>query len=555
MGVQVIRRGTVPVGRAAGGRHRVTIEPMRAVAVVLIGALLALPAPAVAAIPAPALSTTTALPVANALPVSTASPVVGAVTAAAASVTDVEDPLVAVLDRIFAGRRPPGSTVAVDVRDASDGRIVYQRDAESRVLPASTQKLLTAAAALEVLGADYRFRTTVRARGRDLYLRGEGDPTLTFQRIDRLAASVARARTKRYARLILDDTWFDRVPLGLDWSWQDEPFGSTAPVSALSFAANARFDNAAVEIRYQGVNGRRPTIRVWPPTGTVRVVNRAVTGDGGDTIGAVRTHGTASITVTGNVAAGRSGADLVSVPDPAVTTAGLFRAALRRHGVTITGRTLRGTVPGGTRPVATQTSQPLAEILPPFLKLSNNGIAELLVKAMSRATDPVRPGSWPTGLAAATRALGRLGVDTRLLTMGDGSGLSRRNWVTARQVTTLLERAQRRTWFPAFRAALPVAGDPAPLIGGTLSNRMRGTPAAGNVRAKTGTLSGVNALSGYVTAPDGRRLIFAFIVNAAIDTAAPLLDEAAVALATTPPSPATPSRAAASSITSWRATS
>ncbi|MEU4162027.1 D-alanyl-D-alanine carboxypeptidase/D-alanyl-D-alanine-endopeptidase [Actinoplanes sp. NPDC026670] len=468
---------------------------MRAVAVILSGVLLVLPVPAVAA-PGPA------------------------------------DPLVAQLDQIFTDQRLAGATVAAEVREAAGGRIVYQRAPGVRVLPASNQKLLTAAAALEVLGAGYRFRTTVRRLGRDLYLRGQGDPTLTYQRIDRLAAAVAQRGTKRFTRLIVDDTWFDRVPLGLDWSWQDETYGFTAPVSALSFAANGRFDNAAVEIRYRGVAGRRPTVRVWPPTGRVRVVNRAVTRSG-DSVGAVRAHGGAVVTVSGSVSAGRSGVALVSVPDPAATTAGLFRAALRRHGVTVTGRTSRGKLPGGTRAVAALVSRPLAEILPPFLKLSNNGIAELLVKAMSRAADPARPGNWPTGLAAATGALGRLGVDTRLLTMGDGSGLSRRNWVTARQVATLLERAQRRTWFPAFRAALPLAGAADPMVGGTLRNRMRGTAAAGNVRAKTGTLSGVNALSGYVTGADGRKLVFAFIVNASVATAVPVLDSAAVTLATT----------------------
>jgi D-alanyl-D-alanine carboxypeptidase/D-alanyl-D-alanine-endopeptidase (penicillin-binding protein 4) len=442
-----------------------------------------------------------------------------------------EDPLRAALDRILADRRLAGATVAADVRDAVTGAIVYQRGAGLRVLPASNQKLLTAAAALEVLGPAYRFRTTVRATGRSLYLHGQGDPTLTYERIDRLAAAVARAGAKRYGRLVADDSWFDRVPLGLDWSWQDETYGFTAPVSALTFAANGRFDNAAVEIRYRGAAGSRPVVRTWPPAGSVRVVNRAVTGGGGDTVSAVRAHGTSTITVRGSVGAGRSGTALVSVRDPAATTAGLFRAALRRHGVTVGGRTIKGSVPRTARGLAAQVSPPLAGILPPLLKFSNNGIAEILVKAMSRAAEPKLPGSWPTGLAAAAAALGRLGIDTRLLTMGDGSGLSRRNWVTAAQVVTLLHKAQRRTWFPAFRAALPVVGNPDPMVGGTLRDRMRGTPAAGNVRAKTGTLTGVNALSGYVTATGGRRLVFALIVNGSLTGTAAVLDEAAVALA------------------------
>ncbi|MBO3743660.1 D-alanyl-D-alanine carboxypeptidase/D-alanyl-D-alanine endopeptidase [Actinoplanes flavus] len=437
--------------------------------------------------------------------------------------------LTGALDRILARPELAGATIAVDVRDAA-GAVVYQRNPGLRVLPASNQKLLTAAAALEVLGPGHRFRTTVRACGGDLHLRGEGDPTLTVARFDRLAAAVAQRRKLFSGRLVVDDTWFDRVPLGLDWSWEDESFGYTAAVSALTFAANDRFDTGAVEIRYRGAAGRRPSVTVWPPTRSVRVVNRAVTGRG-DSVSAVRAHGGRTVTVTGSVAPGRSGTTLVSVPDPAVTAAGVFRAALRRHGVTVAGRTVRGPSPGTARALATRVSAPLREILRPFLKFSHNGIAEILVKAMGRAATPARPGSWPTGLAAATAALGRLGVDTRLLTMGDGSGLSRRNWVTARQLTTLLTAARRRPWFPAFRAALPVAGAADPLVGGTLSHRMRGTAAAGHVRAKTGTLTGVNALSGYVTTRDGRLLTFAALINGALAGAGPTLDRVAVALA------------------------
>ncbi|MDI6102223.1 D-alanyl-D-alanine carboxypeptidase/D-alanyl-D-alanine-endopeptidase [Actinoplanes sp. NEAU-A12] len=464
-------------------------------------------------------------------------PVAGSLTLSARAA----DPLGAELDRILAGSRLDGATVAVDVRDDA-GTAVHQRGSGLRVMPASTQKLMTAAGALELLGPGHRFRTTVRADGGALYLHGQGDPTMTYARFDRLAAAVARAGTHRYARLVADDTWFDRVPLGLDWSWQDEPHAYSAPVSALTFAANDRFDTAAVEIRYRGVAGRRPVVAVWPPTGSVRVVNRAITrgpadttaavrARGSDTVTAVRAHGSGAVTVSGAVPAGRAGTALVSVPDPAATAADLFRAALRRHGVTIARRTTRGSSPGAARIVTAQASPPLREILPPLLKFSNNGIAELLVKAMSRAAFPERPGSWPTGLAAVTSALGRLGVDTRLLTMGDGSGLSRRNWVTARQLTTLLAVVRRRPWFPAFRAALPVAGDPDPLAGGTLRDRMRGTPAAGAVRAKTGTMTGVNALAGYVTDGAGRHLVFAVVVNNAVAGVADLIDRFAVALA------------------------
>ncbi len=426
------------------------------------------------------------------------------------------------LDRILADRALDGATIAVDVRDAATGAVLYQRNPGLRVLPASNQKLLTAAAALEILGPGHRFRTSVLTAGDTLYLVGGGDPTMTHQRYDQLAAAVAKAAKRRSARLVADDSWFDRVPLGRDWSWEDEPYGYTAPISALTFAANTRYDTAAVEIRYRGVAGRRPEVRVWPPTAGVRVANRAVTRGSADNVDAVRVHGTANVTVSGSIGAGRSGTALVSVPDPAATAAGIFRAALRRHGMTVVGRTGKGVVPKNARNLAALASPPLTEILRPFLKLSNNGHAEILIKTLA----PVRPGSWPAGLTAATAALGRLGVDTRLLTMSDGSGLSRRNWVTVRQVTTLLRAVRGRSWFPAYQAALPVAGDPDPMVGGTLANRMRGTVAAGRVRAKTGTLTGVNALSGYTGG-----VVFSIIVNGSAGSATAIVDKVATAVA------------------------
>jgi D-alanyl-D-alanine carboxypeptidase/D-alanyl-D-alanine-endopeptidase (penicillin-binding protein 4) len=124
-----------------------------------------------------------------------------------------------------------------------------------------------------------------------------------------------------------------------------------------------------------------------------------------------------------------------------------------------------------------------------------------------------------------------LGVNTGLITLGDGSGLSRRDWLTTAQIATLLTAAQRRPWFSTFFAALPIAGDPNPLIGGTLASRMRGTPAAGNLHGKTGTLTGVNALSGYVKDKDGRLLVFSSVSNAALTNVSDILDSAAVAMA------------------------
>lgn len=496
------------------------MRPARAFALAALAAALAAPA----APPARAVPPGLAVPPALAAPSArTAASVGGPASTAPAG-------LAGELDRILADPRLAGATVAVDVRDAATGATLYARNADLRVLPASNQKLLTAAAALEVLGPGYRFRTSVRHTGAvsggtlrgDLYLHGQGDPTMTYERYDALAAAVARAGVTRVTgRLIADDSWFDRIPLGLDWSWQDEQDAGAAPISALTFAANDRYDNAAVEVRYRP--GDPPTVSLFPPTSTVRVVNKTVNGRA-HPVTVTRGHGSRTIVVSGAVAS--AGAGLVSVPDPASTSADLFSGTLRRHGVTLSGRTGKGPAPAAARTLTAQLSRPLSRLLPPLLKLSNNGLAELLVKAMGRAAAPGVPGGWPTGLTAASAALAGLGADTTELTMGDGSGLSRRNWVTARQLTTVLAAARTRPWFRDWHAALPVAGDPDPLIGGTLRDRMRGTAAAGRAHAKTGTLTGVNALSGYVGGT-----VFSLIANNAREGVSDLLDRIVITLA------------------------
>jgi D-alanyl-D-alanine carboxypeptidase/D-alanyl-D-alanine-endopeptidase (penicillin-binding protein 4) len=161
--------------------------------------------------------------------------------------------------------------------------------------------------------------------------------------------------------------------------------------------------------------------------------------------------------------------------------------------------------------VTTRQSIPLAQLLTPFLKLSNNGHAEILVKAMGQKLSG--QGSWDAGLAAETAAVGQMGVDLNAVQLVDGSGLSNLDFVSSLQTTNLMIAAQQQPWFSTWFNALPIAGEADPLVGGTLRHRMVNTPAAGNVHAKTGTLTGASALSGYVTDADGERLVFSIMEN------------------------------------------
>jgi D-alanyl-D-alanine carboxypeptidase/D-alanyl-D-alanine-endopeptidase (penicillin-binding protein 4) len=191
--------------------------------------------------------------------------------------------------------------------------------------------------------------------------------------------------------------------------------------------------------------------------------------------------------------------------------ASLFRADLAAHGVAVLGPTGYRATPGGARTVASRTSIPLSQLLTPFLKLSNNLHAETLVKAAGRKVSGA--GSWPAGLAALAADLGKYGLNSQQLSMVDGSGLSRQDYVSADQISTLLVAARQQPWFGTWYDALPVAGVSDRMVGGTLRGRMVGTPAANNMHAKTGSMTGVSALSGYVTAADGEKLVFSMVEN------------------------------------------
>jgi D-alanyl-D-alanine carboxypeptidase/D-alanyl-D-alanine-endopeptidase (penicillin-binding protein 4) len=452
--------------------------------------------------------------------------------------------LTAALDQIVAHPRFADAMLAVDVRDVATGANVYSLQANKRVVPASTMKLLTTAAALEILGTDFRFATTVSAGGSrddgtlrgDLYLKGHGDPTILAADYDRLAADVAAAGiTKVTGKLVADDTWFDAQRLGTDWAWDDEPYSYAAQTSALTVAASANYEtgSVAIERKPAAEPGRPVQVTVVPENSYIRVVNTATTvASGGGETSVDREHGAPTIIVSGSRTVGAPAErQLRSVWEPTRLAAAIFRDALARRGVEVVGDTVVAPTPDGVQRVAEHLSMPLGQLMVPLLKLSNNQHAEALVKAVARKAG--KPGTWQQGIAVMTGALTNLGVDDDPLYRIDGSGLSRQNWLTARQISNLLVGAQAKPWFKTWYDALPIAGQPDLLVGGTLRNRLKEGPAAGNVHAKTGTLTGADALSGYVTDRSGRRLAFATVANFTFGygAAAQQLDQIAATLA------------------------
>lgn len=428
----------------------------------------------------------------------------------------------ATLDQLLADPALNGATVSLVVREARTGSTLYQHNRHTRLVPASSLKLLTTAAAMDVLGPDYRFSTQLLSDGvqrgerltANLYVRGLGDPTIQFADYQALAAHLAQQGIRQVqGDLVFDDTWFDAERLGVDWAQDDESTYYGAQISALTVSPNTDFDAGTliVTARAPVIPGQPVSVAVSPATDYVQVHNRAVSGPG-NSYGITRQHGTNVLQLRGALAPGKQSRQWLSVWEPTQLVANLFEQALAQQGITVLGRRVVGeATPAAATLLAQHQSAPLHALITPLLKLSNNSMSEALLKAMGRKT--ANAGTAAAGAAAVAQFIRRQGLDPATLSQVDGSGLSRRNLVSAQHLTDVLLVTARQPWFDAWYDALPIAGNPERMVGGSLRYRLQGTPAANNLHAKTGSMGGVSSLTGYITDAQGRRLVFSMLSN------------------------------------------
>jgi D-alanyl-D-alanine carboxypeptidase/D-alanyl-D-alanine-endopeptidase (penicillin-binding protein 4) len=422
------------------------------------------------------------------------------------------------------------------VASLDTGRTLFEENAGKLLMPASNMKLYTVAAALDRLTPNFRFKTSVYApappdaagtvRG-DLTIYGRGDPTFAAslnggdytKAIDNLAERIRSSGVKRVeGDLVGDESYFTGAPHGFGWEWGDLTWHDGAEVSALTVN-----DNALDLIVKPGASvGAACAIQTGPPTPLITITNRTTTAARGSRRDLIvyRGLGENVIEVSGSLALDDPGwSAAVAIPHPALLFIYMLRASLAERGVNITGRsrtvdarsarTNASPAVSSLVEIAKVESEPLAVIAGQALKPSQNLYTELILRALGRATstDP-KLTSEEAGIASVQAFLKEAGVSTSEAVFTDGSGLSRRDLVTANATLQLLTFMSRHRYSAAFREALPVAG-----VDGTLKNRMKGTPAAGNMRAKTGTLTAVASLSGYVTSAAGERLVFSILLN------------------------------------------
>jgi D-alanyl-D-alanine carboxypeptidase/D-alanyl-D-alanine-endopeptidase (penicillin-binding protein 4) len=418
---------------------------------------------------------------------------------------------------INAGLCVPGARLGVIVADAATGQVVFQHDADLALNPASNAKILTAAAALSLLGPERRFVTSLYGdvRGgvaRELVLKGQGDPSLRTADLLDLARQARAAGLRRVeGDVIVDDTWLggEHLPPAFDQRPR-ETAAYRASVGAVSVDENV----LTVRVR-PGAPGTLASVEAEPP-GYAVVASEVTTVEGAPARLAIDTQtlrdGRTRVRVTGNVLPGAPMATYTRrLEGPAFAAGYALRAMLEAAGVRVTGAVRVAAAPTGDGArIARRESLPLSALLYEVGKDSNNFYAEMTLLAVAAGREGGPGTTFARGAERVVAWAHGAGVATEGVVVRNGSGLYDANRISARQLAEVLRAAWRD---PAIRdefvSQLAVAGSD-----GTLRERLREAGGGRVVRAKTGTLDDVIALSGYVLTRDpGRALVFAVLAN------------------------------------------
>ena len=433
----------------------------------------------------------------------------------------------------------------IQIVDLGSGKTLYELNPDHFFIPASNTKLFTTAMALARLGSDFTFQTRVLADGPPdaegrihgpLRLVGGGDPNLSARAIpyrmgpvtgnpltaiEDLADQVASRGVKRVdGGVVGDDTWYLWQPYATGWSIEDPQSDDGPPVSALTLHDNA----FTLTIRPGAREGDIAGLFLNPPLEFYQLDNRirTVAAGGERRIRFSRVPGSREARLWGSIPLRDRGQDLVlGIEDPAQYAAKALRQALEERGIAVDGtaiaqhqfpnealdltRAAEATSVSGVE-LARRVSAPLLEDLRVIDKVSQNLHAELALRAVGRARRNM--GSFEAGLEEMKTFLAEAGIETEAYTIHDGSGLARLNLVTPATVVKLLRYMYASPARDNWISLLPVGGQD-----GTLSTRFGDGPASGRVHAKTGSLSHVSALSGYVQRVNGDWIAFSILVN------------------------------------------
>lgn len=416
------------------------------------------------------------------------------------------------------------AAIGIDVVSLRNGKTLFQSNSNRLFIPASNTKLITAVSALKTLGQDFRFETSIYlSEGfhvggdtlySDIFLKGGGDPEFYTEDLAELAHQLNRFGAQYISGdIVADDTIFDDIRLGPGWMWDDVQYDYSAQISALTINRNS------VEVVVVPGNGSDTPIQSYfLPSNTFMQSEIEATTVSADTPDSLRLplrvmrawrKKSNVITISGQLSADADTIRAIrSVENPTLYAGTLLRDLLHDAGLTTLGSIRRGATAEDAIRVAFHESEPLPSAIAFILKDSDNLASELLIKTMGLMGEG-KPGTLHSGLQITRRTMTAAGIDTLLYRQVDGSGLSTYNLISPRLLTNLLQYAYSDSEIrDPILAGLPIAG-----LDGTLKNRLASLALARNIRAKTGTMSGVSCLSGYANIGSDEPLAFSIMVN------------------------------------------
>lgn len=430
------------------------------------------------------------------------------------------------LDELFKDPNFANASWGINIQSLKKGDIIYQQNADKLFIPASLVKLFTSSASLLLLGSQYTYETGFFYRGKiennslkgDLIIRGKGDPAIsgrfTKNNVTAVIESWADSLIERgvyeiTGNLIGDDNLFDEQKYGRGWEMDYTNQWFASPSSALAFNENL------VEINIEGTEYNKPAkISINPDTKYITLIKKVITGyeNSEPIINISKNEGSKVITISGKIA--EKGAQKVYYPIQIPTNyfLSVVKEVLENKGIRIRGYAadvdLENSKPDYTTllNLFNYYSPPMHNLIFEMNKNSNNFYAEQILKSIGLEINEY--GSTENGIKALKGLMEVMGINSENMIIADGSGLSRLNLLTPRQVTRLLSYMYVSDEFGSFLNSLPIGG-----VDGTLSERMKRSKAEKNVRAKTGTLPGVVSMAGYINSADSEPITFCIIIN------------------------------------------
>jgi len=428
----------------------------------------------------------------------------------------------AAAEKVFTARTFSSATVGALFVSVADGATVYARDPDLPLLPASTAKLATSAAALERLQPDFRFTTTFlidkKDQGRNklsaLVWRGTGDPSISGRGraspeeiFEIWASSLAALGVTKVKRLVLDTRRFEGPATVPVWPDDELSYWYEAETSAISFNDNC----VALEFRPAAKPGRKPQILLAPDYGYIKVKNRAKTGPAGSpfTLDYRRRAGANKVEFFGSIPAGPIRHDYVSVHDPAEFAAETLKRVWKKKGIQVSrivSWEKSGLSEDRLSPLLSWQSGPLGELIKIVNKNSQNFYAEQILKTLGQEASG--HGSFAAGLDSVRAFLLRAGLTDRQFHLVDGSGLSEDDRFTAAGLVRVLSYMHGTPDFSVYYESLAEPG-----VDRAAKDRMKGDPLASGMRLKRGTVAHARNLAGYLKSGSGRLYAFAVLVN------------------------------------------